>query len=82
MFNIKQGEESYLDFYSFMRTYKKELNEKKLKIVAEVFSHIDTNGGDKVNLNVIKMKYNASKHPEDLMESVVKMRKLWHFWIV
>ena len=31
MFNIKQGEESYLDFYSFMRIYKKELNKKKIK---------------------------------------------------
>ena len=49
MFSVKQGEESYLDFYSFMRIYKKELNKKKLKVVEEVFSHIDTNGEDKVN---------------------------------
>ena len=79
MFNIKQNEESYLDFYSFMRTYKKELNEKKLKIVEEVFSHIDTNGGDKVNLNVIKMKYNASKHPEVLNGKCTEDEKIIEF---
>ena len=79
IFNIKQGEESFLDFYSFMRTYKKELNEKKLKVVEEVFSHIDTNGGDKVNLNVIKMKYNASKHPEVLNGKCSEDEKVMEF---
>ena len=79
MFNIKQGEESYLDFYSFMRIYKKELNKKKLKVVEEVFSHIDTNGEDKVNLDVIKMKYNASQHPEVLNGKCSEDEKVMEF---
>jgi hypothetical protein len=61
MFSVKQGEKIYLDFYSFMRTYKKELNEKKLNAVEEAFSRIDSNCEDKVSINTIKMKYNAAK---------------------
>ena len=62
--NNKEKDEAFLDFYSFMRTYKKELNEIKLNIVEEAFSKIDTKGEDKVDINVIKMKYNATNHPD------------------
>ena len=55
LFNINE----YLDFNSFMRYYKKELNETKLNAVEQSFSIIDKKGEDKVPLNVIKMKYNA-----------------------
>jgi hypothetical protein len=79
MFSIKKGEEVYLDFYSFMRTYKKELNEKKLNAVEEAFSIIDSKGEDKVSINEIKMKYNASKHPEVLIGKCSEDEKVMEF---
>ena len=79
MFSIKLSEESFLDFYSFMRTFKKELNEYKLNIVEEAFSKIDTKGDDKVNLNVVKMKYNPSKHPDVLNGKYSEDEKIMEF---
>ena len=79
MFCIKKGEESFLDFYSFMRRYKKELNEYKLNIVKEAFSNIDIKGEDKVNLNEIKMRYNATKHPDVLNGKYSEDEKIMEF---
>ena len=79
MFSIKIGEETFLDFYSFMRTFKKELNEYKLNIVEEAFSKIDTKGDDKVNLNVVKMKYNPSEHPDVLNGKYSEDEKVMEF---
>ena len=64
-FSIKNNNnEAYLDFYSFIRVYKKELNENKLNIVEQAFTLIDEKGEDRVPLDVIKMKYNAKNHPD------------------
>ena len=79
MFAIKQGKEVYFDFYSFMRTYKKELNEKKLNAVEDAFSRIDSKGEDKVSLNIIKMKYNAAKHPDVLIGKCSEDEKVMEF---
>ena len=79
MFKITKGEESFLDFYSFMRTYKKELNEYKLNIVEEAFGKIDSKGEEKVSLNVIKMNYNASKHPDVLNGKYSEDEKIMEF---
>ena len=79
MFKITKGEESFLDFYSFMRTYKKELNEYKLNIVEEAFSKIDSKGEEKVSLNMIKMNYNASKHPDVLNGKYSEDEKIMEF---
>ena len=79
MYTIKRGEVSFLDFYSFMRTYKQELNANKLNIVEEAFSNIDSKGEDKVHLNVIKMKYNASKHPDVLNGKYTEDEKIMEF---
>ena len=79
MFKIIKGEESFLDFYSFMRTYKKELNEYKLNIVEEAFGKIDSKGEEKVSLNVIKMNYNASKHPDVLNGKYSEDGKIMEF---
>ena len=79
MFKIIKGEESFLDFYSFMRTYKKELNEYKLNIVEEAFSKIDSKGEEKVSLNMIKMNYNASKHPDVLNGKYSEDEKIMEF---
>ena len=79
MYTIKRAEDSFLDFYSFMRTYKQELNANKLNIVEEAFSNIDSKGEDKVHLNVIKMKYNASKHPDVLNGKYTEDEKIMEF---
>ena len=79
MYTIKRGEDSFLDFYSFMRTYKQELNANKLNVVEEAFSNIDSKGEDKVHLNVIKMKYNASKHPDVLNGKYTEDEKIMEF---
>ena len=79
MFKITKGEESFLDFYSFMRTYKKELNEYKLNIVEEAFGKIDSKGEEKVSLNVIKMNYNASNHPDVLNGKYSEDEKIMEF---
>mgnify|MGYP002624646683 CR=1 FL=1 len=79
MFKIIKGEESFLDFYSFMRTYKKELNEYKLNIVEKAFGKIDSKGEEKVSLNVIKMNYNASNHPDVLNGKYSEDEKIMEF---
>jgi Ca2+-binding EF-hand superfamily protein len=56
--------ENYLDFLSFIRNFKKELNENKLSSVEQAFSFIDINEKDLVPLNVIKKKFKADKHPD------------------
>ena len=79
MFSIIEGDQKFLDFCSFMRTYKKELNEYKLNIVEEIFSKIDTKGEDKINLNVLKMKYDASRHPDVLNGKYSEDEKIMEF---
>ena len=79
MFTVKQNEKLYLDFYSFMRTYKKELNEKKLNAVEEAFSRIDSKGEDKVSINTLKMKYNAAKHPSVIIGKCTEDEKVMEF---
>ena len=75
LFNI--GE--YLDFNSFIRYYKKELNDNKINAVEQAFTYIDTKGEDKVPLNVIKLKYNPKKHPDVLNGKIREDEKLMEF---
>ncbi len=75
LFNINE----YLDFYSFIRHYKKELNEIKLNTVEQAFGLIDKRGEDKVPLNVIKMKYNAKNHPDVLNGKSSEQEKIMEF---
>ena len=70
---------NYLDFKSFIRYYKKELNENKLNVVEQAFTYIDTKGEDKVPLNIIKMKYNPKKHPDVLNGKFREDEKLMEF---
>ena len=62
-----------------MRTFKKELNEYKLNIVEEAFSKIDIKGEDKININVVKMKYNAKNHPDVLNGKYSEDEKIMEF---
>ena len=81
LFSIKNNnnEEAYLDFYSFIRTYKKELNENKLKAVEEAFTIIDEKGEDRVPLDAIKMKYNPKNHPDVLNGKFTEDGKILEF---
>ena len=80
-YSIKSNgnEEAYLDFYSFIRTYKKELNENKLNAVEKAFTFIDKKGEDKVPLDVVKIKYNASNHPDVLNGKYTEDEKILEF---
>ena len=69
----------YLDFYSFIRNYKKELNETKLNSVEQAFTLIDKKGEDRVPLNVIKMRYDAKRHPDVLRGKYTEDEKIMEF---
>ena len=69
----------FLDFYSFIRNYKKELNDKKLSVVEKVYSKLDSKGTDRVPLDFIKLKYNANNHPEVISGKKNEEDKLMEF---
>ena len=75
LFNV----DNYLDFNSFMRYYKKELNDNKLTAVEQAFTYIDKKGEDKIPLNLVKMKYSAKRHPDVLNGKVSEDEKLMEF---
>ena len=77
--NNKNEDEYFLDFNSFIRTYKQQLNEIKLNIVEEAFSKIDIKGDDKVDINIIKMKYDAKNHPDVLKRKCTEDEKYMEF---
>ena len=57
----------FLDYTRFIRFFKKELNETKLKIVEKIFLSLqyeNSNEEEDVPLNQIKNKYKAKNHPE------------------
>ena len=57
---------NYLDFYSFIRNFKKELNEYKLNIVESVYMKLDKNQNENVSLNEVLNNYNSNNHPDVL----------------
>ena len=61
-----RNNEKYLDFSSFIRNFKKELNENKLASVEQAFTSIDINENDLVPLSLIKKKFKANRHPDVL----------------
>ena len=75
----EHDEKEYLDFYSFIRTYKKELNENKLNVVEQAFTLIDEKGEDRVPLDVVKMRYNAANHPDVLDGKCTEDDKILEF---
>ena len=58
------SENGALNFPGFIRKFKKVLNEKRLQIVEEAFTSLDEKQADSVNLEDIKLKFNASGHPD------------------
>ena len=65
------SENIYLDYYRFIRFFKKELNDNKLDVVEKIYLslkneyyHDNNYEEEEIPLNIIKNKYNAKKHPE------------------
>ena len=63
IFNMYQHE-GFLDFFGFIRTFKKELNENKLSIVERAFSVLDVNQNEQIDIDALKMKYDPMNHPD------------------
>ena len=61
-----KNNKNYLDFSSFIRNFKIELNENKLSLVEDAFNKIDINGNDRIPLNLIKKRFKAEGHPDVL----------------
>ena len=56
--------DNYLLFSKFIREFKKKLNENKLNEVNNIFSILDLENTGNVNINQIKMNFDAKNHPE------------------
>lgn len=69
----------FLDFYGFIRNFKKELNENKLACVEKAFSVLDVNQNEKVDIDQIKMIYNPNNHPDVLYGTISDEEKLLEF---
>ena len=56
--------DNYILFSKFIREFKKKLNENKLNEVNNIFSILDLENTGNVNINQIKMNFDAKNHPE------------------
>ena len=66
LFNLFMNEEGYLNFNAFIRSFKKELNDKKLNCVEEIYKSLDKNDDEQIPLNYLKKIYNPKNHPNVL----------------
>ena len=81
-FSINKNNKNYLDYTSFIRFFKKELNEAKLNIVEKIFLSFqnDTlNKNDEIPLNLIKNKYKAKRHPDVINGIKTEKEKIKEF---
>ena len=72
----------YLDYNSFIRFFKKELNQTKLDIVEKIFLSLKydfSEDKDEIPLNIIKKKYKAKRHPEVITEKATEEEKIKEF---
>ena len=69
----------YLDFISFIREFKKELNEIKLNYVEDAYSVLNINQNEKVPIEYIKRKYDAKNHPDVILGKKTEEEKLLEF---
>ena len=53
----------FLDFTSFIREFKKPLNDKRLSAVEDAFSLLDVDSNDNIFIETIKKKYNPKGNP-------------------
>ena len=64
LFNTFSKDGLYLDFPSFIREFKKELNNNKLNYVEDAYLLLDKNQNEKVPIEYIKKEYDAKNHPD------------------
>ena len=68
-----------LDFISFIREFKKELNKNKLNYVEDAYSILNINQNEKVPIEYIKRKYDAKNHPDVISGKKTEEEKLLEF---
>ena len=66
IFNYFSLKNNYLDYNRFIRFFKRELNDNKLKMVEKIFLSLkyDTGDNEEIAMNDIKKRYKARRHPE------------------
>ena len=77
-----ESNNTYLDYTSFIRFFKKELNESKLRIVEKIFLSLKNEfniENENIPINLIKNKYKAKKHPEVLSGKITENEKIQEF---
>ena len=73
---------NYLDYNSFIRFFKKELNQTKLDIVEKIFLSLKNDfseENEEIPLSIIKNKYKAKRHPEVINGKVTEDEKIKEF---
>lgn len=78
IYNMFQSN-GFLDFYGFIRNFKKELNDNKVACVETAFSVLDVNQNEKVDIDQLKMIYNPNNHPDVLSGKISDEEKLLEF---
>jgi Ca2+-binding EF-hand superfamily protein len=64
--SFRQQNSNYLNFPNFIRNFKKILNENRLFYVENVFSKLDTQKTEMLNIEDVKFKFDSGNHPDVL----------------
>jgi Ca2+-binding EF-hand superfamily protein len=62
--NSESNSGNYLNFSGFIRNFKRVLPEKRLQFVELAFASLDEQRSEMLSIDEIKLKFNASKHPD------------------
>ena len=79
LFNKFSKDGLFLDFPSFIREFKKELNDNKLNCVEDAYSILDRNKNEKIPIEYIKKCYDAKNHPDVISGKKSEEEKLLEF---
>ena len=81
IFNYFSLKNNYLDYNRFIRFFKRELNDNKLKMVEKIFLSLryDTGDNEEIAMNDIKKRYKARRHPEVIMGKKTEDEKIMEF---
>jgi Ca2+-binding EF-hand superfamily protein len=81
IFNNFSLKNNYLDYNRFIRFFKRELNDNKLKMVEKIFLSLkyDTGDNEEIAMNDIKKRYKARRHPEVIIGKKTEDEKIMEF---
>jgi Ca2+-binding EF-hand superfamily protein len=81
IFNYFSLKNNYLDYNRFIRFFKRELNDNKLKMVEKIFLSLkyDTGDNEEIAMNDIKKRYKARRHPEVIIGKKTEDEKIMEF---